>query len=68
MPKPWWNAKDDRQAEHVKASERAEGRPERDADRIAYATVNKQRRREGRTKEQILARAKQILAMRSPGG
>jgi hypothetical protein len=35
--------KEDRQAEHIKDSEKKEGRSEKDAERIAYATVNKQK-------------------------
>jgi hypothetical protein len=35
--------KEDRQAEHIKESEKQEGRSEKDAERIAYATVNKQK-------------------------
>jgi len=34
--------KQKRQAEHVEASERDKGRSEADAERIAWATVNKQ--------------------------
>jgi hypothetical protein len=35
--------KEDRQAEHIKESEKKEDRSEKDAERIAYATVNKQK-------------------------
>ena len=34
--------KQKRQAEHIEASEREKGRSEEDAERIAWATVNKQ--------------------------
>ena len=34
--------KQKRQAEHIEASERKEGRSKEDAERIAWATVNKQ--------------------------
>ena len=44
--------KEDRQAEHIKDSEKKEGRSEKDAERIAYATVNKERRKKGETKDQ----------------
>lgn len=37
--------KEDRQAEHIKESEEKRGRSEKDAERIAYATVNKQKSR-----------------------
>jgi hypothetical protein len=45
-----WSAKDERQYEHVKDSEKKEGRSAKTAKRIAAATVNKQRSKEGRTK------------------
>jgi len=35
--------KEDRQAEHIKESEMKRGKSEEDAERIAYATVNKQK-------------------------
>lgn len=34
--------KQKRQAEHIEESERKQGRPKDDAERIAWATVNKQ--------------------------
>lgn len=49
MPKSW-TAKDERQYEHVKDSERQEGRSPARAKQIAAATVNKHRAAEGRTK------------------
>lgn len=50
MPKSW-NNKDERQYEHIKDSETKRGRSTRRAKQIAAATVNKRRRREGRTRE-----------------
>jgi hypothetical protein len=51
MPQSAWNAKEERQYENVKSSEEnREGRPEKDAKRIAAATVNKERRKKGETK------------------
>ena len=35
--------KEDRQAEHIKESEEKRGKSEEDAERIGYATVNKQK-------------------------
>lgn len=35
--------KEDRQAEHIKESEEKRGRSKEDAERIGYATVNKQK-------------------------
>jgi hypothetical protein len=49
MPKSW-SAKDERQYEHIKKSAAMKGRSTRRAKEIAAATVNKQRRKEGRTK------------------
>lgn len=47
-----WTDKDERQYEHIKSSERKEGRSLKRAKSIAAATVNKRRRAEGRTKKQ----------------
>ena len=51
MPQAW-SAKDERQYEHIKDSEKKEGRSAKRAKQIAAATVNKRRTSEGRTKEQ----------------
>ena len=51
MPQAW-SAKDERQYEHIKDSEKKEGRSTKRAKQIAAATVNKQRKSEGRTKAQ----------------
>jgi hypothetical protein len=52
MPPKAWSPKDERQYEHVKESERGEGRSPKRAKEIAARTVNKQRRKEGRTKDE----------------
>jgi hypothetical protein len=49
MPEEW-SKKDERQFEHVKKSEKEQGRSTERAEEIAAATVNKQRKKEGRTK------------------
>jgi hypothetical protein len=49
MPKSW-SDKDERQYEHVKESEKKEGRSTDRAKEIAARTVNKHRKEEGRTK------------------
>jgi hypothetical protein len=36
-----FSEKDDRMAEHVKESERKQGKSKKEAERIGYATVNK---------------------------
>jgi hypothetical protein len=38
-----FSEKEDRQAEHIKESEKQRGKSEEDAERIGYATVNKQK-------------------------
>lgn len=48
MPKAW-NAKDERQYEHIKDSNLDRGINEDRAEEIAARTVNKRRREEGRT-------------------
>lgn len=40
---PNMTPKQDRQAQHIKQSEEKSGKSEKDATRIAYATVNKQK-------------------------
>jgi len=49
MPQAW-TAKDERQYEHIKDSEKKEGRSMKRAKQIAAATVNKRRKSDGRTK------------------
>jgi hypothetical protein len=49
MPKSWSN-KDERQYEHVKASEQKKGESTKRSKEIAARTVNKHRKEEGRTK------------------
>src|SRR5690606_25160920 len=49
MPRNRWTAKDERQYDHVKENQLERGRDEDRAEEIAARTVNKQRRREGRT-------------------
>ncbi|MEO8496811.1 MAG: Rho termination factor N-terminal domain-containing protein, partial [Planctomycetota bacterium] len=44
-----WSKKDERQYKHIKKSERDRGVSEDTAEEIAARTVNKQRRKEGRT-------------------
>lgn len=48
MPSAWSN-KDERQYEHIKESALERGTPEKRAKEIAARTVNKERRKEGRT-------------------
>jgi hypothetical protein len=46
-----WSKKDERQYKHVKESEKKRGRSTDRSEEIAARTVNKQRRKEGRTKK-----------------
>ena len=50
MPQQAWNAKRERQYEHVKESEKKQGRSTKRAKEIAARTVNKERARSGETK------------------
>lgn len=59
MPQAAWSATRERQYEHIKANEKARGRPESTAERIAAATVNRTRTAEGETKDQKPAGAGQ---------
>ena len=43
--------KEDREAEHIKESEEKAGRSEKDAERIGYATVNKQKSQKKKDKK-----------------
>jgi Rho termination factor, N-terminal domain len=51
MPRPNWNEKEERQYEHVKKSELDRGRSNARAEEIAARTVNKQRRKAGKTQK-----------------
>ena len=50
MPQKSWSNKDERQYEHIKDSAKKRGKSTKRAKQIAAATVNKERRQEGRTK------------------
>jgi hypothetical protein len=50
MPQSAWSAKRERQYEHVKESEKRQGRSTKRAKEIAARTVNKERARTGETK------------------
>lgn len=47
MPQGKWSAKRERQYEHIKDSARSSGKSTKTAERIAAATVNKERARSG---------------------
>ncbi len=48
MPKEW-SKKEERMYEHIKSSEKKEGKSEKRAKQIAASTVNKRRRKKGET-------------------
>src|SRR5437899_12406010 len=50
MPQSAWSSKRERQYEHVKESEKKEGRSTKRAKEIAARTVNKERARSGESK------------------
>jgi hypothetical protein len=50
MPQKTWSAKRERQYEHIKESEKKEGKSTKRAKEIAARTVNKERARSGETK------------------
>jgi hypothetical protein len=62
MPQSAWSAKRERQYEHIKESEKEQGRSTKRAKEIAARTVNKERSRsgetKGRTKDQLYNDAK----------
>jgi hypothetical protein len=51
MPQEAWSDKRERQYEHIKESEKKQGRSTKRAKEIAAATVNKQRAEAGETKK-----------------
>ena len=51
MPQQTWSAKRERQYEHIKDSERKQGRSTKRAKEIAARTVNKERARTGEARE-----------------
>ena len=51
MPQQAWNAKRERQYEHIKESEKKQGRSTKRAKEIAARTVNKERARSGEARE-----------------
>ena len=51
MPQQAWSGKRERQYEHIKDSERKQGRSTKRAKEIAARTVNKERARSGEARE-----------------
>jgi hypothetical protein len=67
MPQQAWSAKRERQYEHVKESEKKQGRSTRRAKQIAAATVNKERARKGESRSASPSSTRDISSGRRGG-
>jgi hypothetical protein len=67
MPQQAWSAKRERQYEHVKESEKKQGRSTKRAKEIAARTVNKQRARTGEARESSRTSRRDISSGRRGG-
>jgi len=67
MPQQAWSAKRERQYEHIKESEREQGRSEKRAKEIAARTVNKERARSGEARESSRTSREDISSGRRGG-
>jgi len=67
MPQQAWNAKRERQYEHIKESERKQGRSTKRAKEIAARTVNKERARSGEAEESSRASRRDMSSSRRGG-
>jgi hypothetical protein len=67
MPQQTWSAKRERQYEHIKDSEKKQGRSTKRAKQIAAATVNKERARKGEAKSSSRSSTRDISSGRRGG-
>lgn len=67
MPQQAWNAKRERQYEHIKAGLKKRGETEDTAEEIAARTVNKERARAGEAKESSRSSTHDISSSRRGG-
>ncbi len=67
MPQRAWNAKRERQYEHIKAGLRERGETEDTAEEIAARTVNKERARSGEAREASRTSTEDISSGRRGG-
>jgi len=67
MPQRAWNAKRERQYEHVKEGLEERGRPEDEAEEIAARTVNKERARSGESEQASTTSTDDISSSRRGG-
>ena len=68
MPQSAWSAKRERQYEHIKDSEKEQGRSTERAKEIAARTVNKERARAGETKGRPSRTSTQDMSSGRRGG
>ena len=67
MPQRAWSAKRERQYEHIKESEKKQGRSTKRAKQIAAATVNKERARKGESRTASRSSTRDISSGRRGG-
>lgn len=67
MPQQAWNAKRERQYEHIKQGQQEQGRSEDLAEEIAARTVNKERARSGESDRASRASTEDISSSRRGG-
>src|SRR5207237_8266556 len=67
MPQKTWSAKRERQYEHIKESEKKQGRSTKRAKQIAAATINKERARKGEAKSSSRSSTRDISSGRRGG-
>src|SRR5438034_4874785 len=67
MPQRTWSNKRERQYEHVKESEKKQGRSTKRAKEIAARTVNKERARKGEARESSRSSTRDISSGRRGG-
>jgi len=67
MPQQAWSAKRERQYEHIKDSEKKQGRSTKRAKEIAAATVNKERARKGESRSTSRSSTRDISSGRRGG-
>ncbi len=67
MPQQAWSRKQERQYQHVKTSQKNEGRSERRAEEIAARTVNKERARSGQSRQRSKTSTQDMTASQRGG-
>jgi hypothetical protein len=67
MPQQAWSAKRERQYEHIKESEKKQGRSTRRSKQIAAAVVNKERARKGESRTASRSSTRDISSGRRGG-